>query len=147
MSKYRISPLSGEVVLTGHTIKTNSPVFTSDGVGALELAEKYHKTITAKVGDKYVGWGSPMAFCRYKFHKEKEIDISEVTFWHPHVTAEFCKWHQMLLFALQQPIPFDWTENDYKYYTRYRGEEVLRSEPMEVKFKSLYDKKGFKIKY
>lgn len=147
MSKYSISPLSGEVVLTGHTIQTNSPVFTSDGVGALELAEKYHKTITAKVGDKYVGWGSSMAFCRYKFHKEQEINISEITYWAQSARQEFCKYHQMLLFALQQPIPFDWTENDYKYYAFYRGEEVARSEPMEVKFKSLYDHKGEKIKY
>ena len=147
MSKYHICPLTNEVVLTGQMIHTNSPVFTFDGVKPEELAEKYHKTITAKVEDKYVGWSSPMAFCRYKLYKEHEINISEVIYWGESPKQEFCKYHLMLLFALQQPVPFDWTEKDYRYYAFYRGNEIARSEPMEVKFKSLYDHKGEKIKY
>jgi len=141
-----ISALTGEVVSTGKTFSTPSLVFTSDDVTAYELASKYHKSITAKVDGKYIGWGSPMAFCNYKFHKENEKKFSEVTYWHRHVTGEYCKWHVMLLYSLQQPIPFDMTPEDYQYYTFYRGVEIGRSKPMEVKFKSLYDKKGELIK-
>lgn len=143
----RISALTGEVVSTGETFSTPSLVFTSDDVTAYELASKYHKSITAKVDGKYIGWGSPMAFCNYKFHKENEKKFSEVTYWHERITGEYCKWHMMLLYSLHQPTPFTVTAEDARYFYYYRGIEIVRSNPMEVKFKSLYDKQGELIKF
>ena len=135
----------GEVTKTGESVDVNGNVLTSPSLTPLELAERYSKSVTAKVNGEYVGWGYTPSFIRFKARREKEDTIEDITFWHPGKHGEFCRYHIMVLIACggYTPLNFPSTklseEETVKYYTQDQGRNLPKSKTQHVQFKSYYE--------
>lgn len=141
----------GEVAQEGSCLDLNSSILTTDTITAYELAYKYKKCVTALVNGKYVGWGYSPNFIRFKYLREEEDNISEITFWHEYPSGEFCRYHCFILIACGGYDPKQFYSDrlseldNKKYFTSVRGESLFKSKIQKIKFRHIYDKSGFLI--
>ena len=147
-----ISPLTGEVVLSGESLDVRGNVLTTDTISAYELAHKYNKSITALVNGQYVGWGYTPSFIHFKHNREHIDKISEITYWHDFPHGEFCRYHAIVLIACggydskQFYSDRSSDQDNERYLTHVRGSVLSKSKTQRINFKSRKDKSGFTIK-
>ena len=133
-----------EVVFTGVSFDRSSTALTFKDSTAEDLARTYNKMVTAKVDGKHIGWGDTPSFIHFKKNREDKMVIEEITFWHRHSSAKYCRYHCMLLIACggidKEEFYTDrlTEEQNLTYFTRYRGTWLPKSKTQEVQFKFLY---------
>jgi len=133
-----------EVVFTGVSFDRSSTALTFKDSTAEDLARTYNKMVTAKVDGKHIGWGDTPSFIHFKKNREDKMVIEEITFWHRHSSAKYCRYNCMLLIACggidKEEFYTDrlTEEQNLTYFTRYRGTWLPKSKTQEVQFKFLY---------
>jgi hypothetical protein len=154
-SSTHICPLTGNVVNTGQSMELGSPVLKYDGWDAEKLGVQCRKQVTAKVDGEYIGWSGINGFLNYKFRREHDQEISEITFWADRPHQEFCRYHVCLLIAcgydkkqfyIYEGNCKDWTEEQFDtLYKRNWGHPLPQGKKAKVKFQTRFDKKGYRI--
>ena len=131
-----------EVVQIGQVFDVSSNVLTTKTVTAHELAHKYNKSLTALVNGQYVGWGHTPSFINFKYFKEDDNNISEITYWHDKKSGEFCRYHAMVLIACGGHDSRQYysdrlsNEQNEKHLTTVRGDVLRKSKTQTVNFKT-----------
>tara|TARA_R100001530_G_scaffold4135_2_gene5751 strand:- start:543 stop:1031 length:489 start_codon:yes stop_codon:yes gene_type:complete len=139
--------------IKGESLDLNGCVLKARGLTEIDLAYKYDKEITARVGGEWVGWGSVIGFINYYANSGRhKKDITDVAYW----GNVGCKYHLQLQYCLQGKDAEDLltgerddeifpTKTDKnRYLGTYCGKKLPRvGRPLEIKYKSLYDEKGF----
>jgi len=146
---YASNSITQVVTSKGQKIDTPDSIFTNDEITPAQLFYKYRKCVTALVDGKYVGWGYSPAFVNFKFNKEKEVNISEITYWADFKRQEFCRYHCLLLVAFGGYTVESLAsgrlskEDNERYFTYVRGDKMNKSKEQEIKFRHLFDESGF----
>ena len=134
--------------IKGEGLDIGGCVLKSKGLTDVDLAYKFDKQITARVDGEWVGWGSTIGFIHYYCNKGKhKKSIEDVTYW----GNVGCRNHWSLQYCLQGATIDELVDDDllskeeYKHWIGYRyGKKLPRvGRLLEIKCKSLYDKKGF----